>query len=145
MGELAGRDAAELSSRASRNLIGGPALLQTALHILANSRIAQLAWPPRQSAAHFRPLRIDGEDYRHRGLPEAPAPYSEEAVTKAAYATPGASLDDFPHLKRWHAAVALRPAVARAYAMAARLSVQPAVSDEESRRVLFGQSKDTVR
>ncbi|WP_406863708.1 cell division protein ZapE [Streptomyces sp. HUAS MG47] len=49
-------------------------------------------------SAHFRPLRIDGEDYRHRGLPEAPAPYSEEAVTKAAYATPGASLDDFPHL-----------------------------------------------
>lgn len=23
-------------------------------------------------SAHFRPLRIDGEDYRHRGLPEAP-------------------------------------------------------------------------
>ncbi|MFB7369383.1 cell division protein ZapE [Streptomyces sp. NPDC056222] len=49
-------------------------------------------------SAHFRPLRIDGEDYRHRGLPEAPAPYSEEQVTKAAYATPGSSLDDFPHL-----------------------------------------------
>ncbi|WP_434598607.1 cell division protein ZapE [Streptomyces sp. A5-4] len=49
-------------------------------------------------SAHFRPLRIDGEDYRHRGLPEAPAPYSEEQVTKAAYATEGASLDDFPHL-----------------------------------------------
>jgi cell division protein ZapE len=49
-------------------------------------------------SAHFRTLRIDGEDYRHRGLPEAPAPYSEEQVTKAAYATEGASLDDFPHL-----------------------------------------------
>ncbi|MET9654502.1 MULTISPECIES: cell division protein ZapE [unclassified Streptomyces] len=49
-------------------------------------------------SAHFRPLRIDGEDYRHRGLPEAPAPYSDDQVTKAAYATPGASLDDFPHL-----------------------------------------------
>ncbi|MFE1948985.1 cell division protein ZapE [Streptomyces sp. NPDC059524] len=49
-------------------------------------------------SAHFRPLRIDGEDYRHRGLPEAPPPYSEEQVTKAAYATEGASLDDFPHL-----------------------------------------------
>lgn len=49
-------------------------------------------------SAHFRPLRIDGEDYRHRGLPEAPAPFSEEQVTKAAYATEGASLDDFPHL-----------------------------------------------
>ncbi|MFD4953098.1 MULTISPECIES: cell division protein ZapE [unclassified Streptomyces] len=49
-------------------------------------------------SAHFRALRIDGEDYRHRGLPEAPAPYSEEQVTKAAYATENASLDDFPHL-----------------------------------------------
>ncbi|MFF5971376.1 cell division protein ZapE [Streptomyces sp. NPDC012769] len=49
-------------------------------------------------SAHFRPLRIDGEDYRHRGLPEAPAPYADEVVAKAAYATPGASLDDFPHL-----------------------------------------------
>ncbi|QIB42948.1 cell division protein ZapE [Streptomyces aureoverticillatus] len=49
-------------------------------------------------SAHFKALRIDGEDYRHRGLPEAPAPYSEEQVTKAAYATEGASLDDFPHL-----------------------------------------------
>ncbi|MFB7245880.1 cell division protein ZapE [Streptomyces populi] len=49
-------------------------------------------------SARFRPLRIDGEDYRHRGLPEAPAPFSDEQVTKAAYATAGASLDDFPHL-----------------------------------------------
>jgi cell division protein ZapE len=57
-------------------------------------------------SAHFRPLRIDGEDYRHRGLPEAPAPWSEEQVTKAAYATAGSSLDDFPrlleHLARVH-------------------------------------------
>ncbi|MFD8567719.1 cell division protein ZapE [Streptomyces sp. NPDC059639] len=49
-------------------------------------------------SAHFRPLRIDGEDYRHRGLPDAPPPFSDEQVTKAAYATEGASLDDFPHL-----------------------------------------------
>nr|WP_231626786.1 cell division protein ZapE [Streptomyces apocyni] len=49
-------------------------------------------------SAHFRALRIDGDDYRHRGLPEAPPPYSDEQVTRAAYATDGASLDDFPHL-----------------------------------------------
>ncbi|WP_438485345.1 cell division protein ZapE [Streptomyces sp. S186] len=49
-------------------------------------------------SAHFRPLRIDGEDYRHRGLPEAPAPFDEETVTRAAHRTPGASLDDFPSL-----------------------------------------------
>ncbi|WEH36463.1 cell division protein ZapE [Streptomyces sp. AM 4-1-1] len=57
-------------------------------------------------SAHFRPLRIDGEDYRHRGLPEAPAPFSDARVTRAAYATAGASLDDFPslldHLARVH-------------------------------------------
>ncbi|MFI8947078.1 cell division protein ZapE [Streptomyces sp. NPDC053750] len=57
-------------------------------------------------SAHFRALRIDGEDYRHRGLPEAPAPYSDAAVTRAAQATEGASLDDFPalldHLARVH-------------------------------------------
>ncbi|MFD9499217.1 cell division protein ZapE [Streptomyces sp. NPDC060035] len=57
-------------------------------------------------SSHFRPLRIDGEDYRHRGLPEAPPPYSDEQVTQAAYATPGAALDDFPalldHLARVH-------------------------------------------
>ncbi|WUG89469.1 cell division protein ZapE [Streptomyces sp. NBC_00454] len=57
-------------------------------------------------SAHFRPLRIDGQDYRHRGLPEAPSPFSDEQVAKAAYATEGASLDDFPglldHLARVH-------------------------------------------
>lgn len=57
-------------------------------------------------SAHFRALRIDGEDYRHRGLPEAPAPYSDEQVTRTAYATEGASLDDFPglldHLAKVH-------------------------------------------
>ncbi|MFG2498091.1 cell division protein ZapE [Streptomyces sp. NPDC048441] len=49
-------------------------------------------------STHFKSLRIDGDDYRHRGLPEAPAPYSDEQVAKTAYATDGASLDDFPHL-----------------------------------------------
>ncbi|MBL1099967.1 cell division protein ZapE [Streptomyces coffeae] len=57
-------------------------------------------------SARFRTLRIDGEDYRHRGLPEAPAPHSDDTVTRAAYRTPGASLDDFPslleHLSRVH-------------------------------------------
>ncbi|MEU0225856.1 cell division protein ZapE [Streptomyces sp. NPDC006284] len=57
-------------------------------------------------SAHFRALRIDGEDYRHRGLPEAPAPYSDEQVTRAAQTAGGASLDAFPalldHLARVH-------------------------------------------
>ncbi|MET7761050.1 cell division protein ZapE [Streptomyces sp. NPDC005336] len=57
-------------------------------------------------SSRFRTLRIDGEDYRHRGLPEAPAPLSDDAVTRAAHGAPGASLDDFPslldHLSRVH-------------------------------------------
>jgi cell division protein ZapE len=57
-------------------------------------------------SARFRAQRIDGEDYRHRGLPEAPEPFTDAQVTKAAYAAAGASLDDFPglleHLARIH-------------------------------------------
>ncbi|MFF7196522.1 cell division protein ZapE [Streptomyces sp. NPDC008079] len=46
-------------------------------------------------SARFTSLRIDGEDYRHRGLPEAPTPHTDEQVTAAAAVTPGAALDDF--------------------------------------------------
>ncbi|WP_059011361.1 cell division protein ZapE [Streptomyces specialis] len=57
-------------------------------------------------AAHFRALRIDGEDYRHRGLPAAPAPRPDDEVASAARSVPGASLDDFgallDHLARVH-------------------------------------------
>ncbi|MER8185324.1 cell division protein ZapE [Kitasatospora sp. NPDC094015] len=57
-------------------------------------------------SAHFRPLRIDGQDYRHRGLPEAPPPYTDAEVTERAGRAPGAVLDDFDtlleHLKEVH-------------------------------------------
>lgn len=57
-------------------------------------------------SSRFLPLRIDGQDYRHRGLPEAPSPYTDRQVTEAADRTPGASLDDFgpllDHLARVH-------------------------------------------
>ncbi|MGC0420207.1 cell division protein ZapE [Embleya sp. AB8] len=50
-------------------------------------------------SARFEALRIDGEDYRHRGLPAAPAPIADDVVAKAADAGPeGAALDDFPAL-----------------------------------------------
>ncbi|MCA1218168.1 cell division protein ZapE [Streptomyces sp. 8L] len=49
-------------------------------------------------SAHFRPVRIDGEDYRHRGLPKAPEPYASERVAALAARTPGASLDAFGDL-----------------------------------------------
>lgn len=54
-------------------------------------------------------------------------------------------LDDFPDLERWKRAIAARPATKRAYALAKTVNVKPAVSDEESRRILFGQDRMTVR
>jgi GSH-dependent disulfide-bond oxidoreductase len=48
------------------------------------------------------------------------------------------SLDEFPNLKRWFAAIAERPAVKRAYDRAREISSKPVV-DESSRAVLFGQ------
>ena len=48
-------------------------------------------------AARFSTVRVDGPDYRHRGLPAAPPPLTPEQVTWAA-GRPGASLDDFPAL-----------------------------------------------
>ncbi|GHG46261.1 cell division protein ZapE [Streptomyces griseocarneus] len=57
-------------------------------------------------SAHFHPLRIDGEDYRHRGLPQAPAPYDDDTVKRVAHDTDGASYDAFPdlldHLSKVH-------------------------------------------
>ncbi len=35
-------------------------------------------------AAHFDVIRIDGEDYRHRGLPEAPPPYDVQQLARVA-------------------------------------------------------------
>lgn len=49
-------------------------------------------------AARFDVLRIDGDDYRHRGLPPAPAPADDRAVSAAAVAAAGATEDDFAHL-----------------------------------------------
>ena len=55
-------------------------------------------------------------------------------------------LDDFPHLKRWFAAIAARPAVIRAYeGVAAAYSRKGGDITEEERRVLFGQSAATVK
>jgi GST-like protein len=57
-----------------------------------------------------------------------------------AYDTLPADFDAFPNLKRWHAAIAARPATQRAYAL--RRQVNPdagkPLSDEE-RKHLFGQ------
>ena len=55
-------------------------------------------------AARFTSVRVDGEDYRHRGLPPAPVPLSSSELRSLA--VEGTSLDDFPalldHLARLH-------------------------------------------
>ena len=54
-------------------------------------------------------------------------------------------LEDFPNLKRWFEAIKARPATVKAYELAKTVNSQPAVSTEESRRILFGQTATTVK
>jgi cell division protein ZapE len=49
-------------------------------------------------ASIFTTVRIEGPDYRHRGLPPAPEPLSDDAVTARAAEAAGATLDDFDAL-----------------------------------------------
>ncbi len=51
----------------------------------------------------------------------------------------GQKLEQFPHLARWFAAIAARPATVRAYARAAEINTAPTV-DAQARGVLFGQT-----
>lgn len=57
-------------------------------------------------SAHFEVVRIDGDDYRHRGAPVAPAPLEEEALRMSAAEGSGATFDDWRalqgHLGRVH-------------------------------------------
>jgi GST-like protein len=57
----------------------------------------------------------------------------------------GQDIAEFPNLKRWKEAIAARPAVQRAYAIANTVNTKPAVSDEQSRKVLFGQDQSVVK
>ncbi len=50
-------------------------------------------------ADSFTSVRIDGEDYRHRGLPRSPEP-PDDATVRARAEEPGASLDHFVDLHR---------------------------------------------
>ena len=49
-------------------------------------------------ASIFTTVRIEGPDYRHRGLPPAPEPLSDDEVRSRAAQVPGATLDDFDAL-----------------------------------------------
>jgi cell division protein ZapE len=60
----------------------------------------------RSLSARFDVVRVDGPDYRHRGLPDAPEPMSDEELEAGAERTPGSTLDDFDalcaHLAKLH-------------------------------------------
>ena len=49
-------------------------------------------------ASIFTSVRIEGPDYRHRDLPPAPEPLSDEEVATRAAEVPGATLDGFDAL-----------------------------------------------
>jgi cell division protein ZapE len=57
-------------------------------------------------AAQFTPIRVDGEDYRHRGLPGAPPPLTDDALRSRAETVASPSYDGFgallEHLARLH-------------------------------------------
>jgi GST-like protein len=56
----------------------------------------------------------------------------------------GQNLDDFPHLKRWFAAIRERPATKRAYALVEKINPAPVITEAE-KKILFGQDASTVR
>lgn len=53
-------------------------------------------------------------------------------------------INQFPHLKRWFESIATRPATIKAYAVVDTINSTATVTDEESRKILFGQSAKTI-
>jgi cell division protein ZapE len=57
-------------------------------------------------SARFSVVRVDGPDYRHRGLPDAPPPLSDVDLTTSAESIEASTLDDFDalcdHLGKLH-------------------------------------------
>jgi len=51
-------------------------------------------------SSRFEVVRIEGEDYRHRGLPDPPDPWEDESVVAWARSRPGATSDDLDSLCR---------------------------------------------
>jgi cell division protein ZapE len=57
-------------------------------------------------SARFDVVRVEGEDFRHRGLAPAPPPWSDDEVSSRAASVPGSTEDGFDalleHLARLH-------------------------------------------
>jgi cell division protein ZapE len=60
----------------------------------------------RTLSARFTVVRVDGPDYRHRGLPDAPDPLPDNEIDAHAAAIPGSTVDEFgelcAHLAKLH-------------------------------------------
>jgi GSH-dependent disulfide-bond oxidoreductase len=55
------------------------------------------------------------------------------------------NLDDFPNVKRWLNAIAVRPATVRAYARGETVSQNRTTVTEEGKKILFGQTAASVQ
>ena len=62
----------------------------------------------------------------------------------AAYKRLGASLDTFPDLRRWFDAIKIRPAVRRGMDLGDDWRKESELTDEEARKVLFGQTAESI-
>jgi GST-like protein len=54
-------------------------------------------------------------------------------------------IESFPHVKRWRAEIAARPATISAYAKGEAINITPTINNDEARRVLFGQTAAVVK
>ena len=76
----------------------------------------------------------------HRPEPLLVGNIGPQAINHGAYAKLPADFDAFPHLHRWHQAIATRPATQRAYAIGPTVNPNAGKPlSEEERRQLFGQ------
>jgi GSH-dependent disulfide-bond oxidoreductase len=108
--------------------------------------------------AHYAPERIPYATRRYvqetnrlygaldRRLAERPHVAGSYSIADIAcypwirmYDRQGQDLEQFPNLSRWFAALTARPAIVKAYEIAASINTAPTVS-EESKRLLFGQT-----
>jgi len=62
----------------------------------------------------------------------------------ASYKRLGASLDAFPNLRRWFDALKIRPAVRRGMDLGNDWRSSSALTDDEARKVLFGQTAESI-